>query len=288
LKPLTSTQKRWAASLLRQRALRPVLKASYLGLLETELAVFRLLDRLHEQSDNENLDLVTAVIKTFERPTRCQALINSIRLFYPTLKIIVVDDSNEPKRFAGSTTISLPYDSGVSAGRSAGLASVETKYVLNLDDDFVFYSRTNVPAAVTLMEQYDEIDIMGGCVVDLPLFIRHDYRTGNLHPHETKSLKPGGQKIGNLEVYDKVPNFFLGRTESVRRVDWDCNLKRIDHADFFTRAKGILTSVLNPELDVLHVRNPFDWVYLEKRLDLSADIAYLRQKYARPWTHKGN
>jgi hypothetical protein len=89
-----------------------------------------------------------------------------------------------------------------------------------------------------------------------------------------------GEKIGDLEVYDKVPNFFIARTDRVRLVGWDEKLKRIDHADFFTRAKGTLVSVFNPELEVLHVKNPFDTEYKKYRNDTEADWSYLRRKYS--------
>ena len=66
-------------------------------------------------------------------------------------------------------------------------------------------------------------------------------------------------------------------------VNWDRALKRLDHADFFTRSKGKLLTVYNPRLQILHVRNPFDSAYRKIRFDLDADLAYLTRKYARPW-----
>ncbi len=58
-------------------------------------------------------------------------------------------------------------------------------------------------------------------------------------------------------------------------------IKRLDHADFFTRAKGVLTTVFDPSFKVLHARTPFDKAYMEKRMDLESDRKVLWQKYYR-------
>ena len=67
---------------------------------------------------------------------------------------------------------------------------------------------------------------------------------------------PPGSFINGLPVYNKVANFYIGRTERIRLVGWNPALKRLDHADFFTRALGILTTVFNPNLKCLHAQTP--------------------------------
>jgi hypothetical protein len=56
-------------------------------------------------------------------------------------------------------------------------------------------------------------------------------------------------------------------------------LKRIDHADFFTRARGRLTSGMLDAFRILHLRDPFDAPYRAFRDDAAADLAYLRRTY---------
>ena len=82
-----------------------------------------------------------------------------------------------------------------------------------------------------------------------------------------------------MAVYDKIANFFIARTESIKKVGWDPRLKRLDHADFFTRCKGVLTSAFDPTWKVLHAKTPFDSVYMDKRFDLEADRQTLWEKY---------
>ncbi len=85
--------------------------------------------------------------------------------------------------------------------------------------------------------------------------------------------------IGELPVYDKVANFFIARPERLQVVSWDERLKKIEHNDFFTRAKGVLTTVYNPNFKVLHAQTPFNRVYMEKRDDINAERQVLYGKY---------
>jgi glycosyltransferase involved in cell wall biosynthesis len=222
---------------------------------------------------------VTALIKTFERPNELQRLVSSIRRFYPEMRIIVVDDSRNPTSLEGCRTVSMEYDSGVSAGRQKGLSLVETEFFLLLDDDFVFYRKTDLEPAVHQLAGEPNIDIMGGQVVDLPLYRSTDFLRSALFATSRQAILPLGSKIAGLTVHDKVANFYLARTDSVRRVGWDMHLKHLDHNDFFSRARGILITVFNPAFRVLHAQTPFNAAYMAKRNDCAADYVRLRQKY---------
>jgi hypothetical protein len=151
--------------------------------------------------------------------------------------------------------------------------------VLVLDDDFVFCRRTRLLRALVKLERHPEIDLLGGDVVSLPLFRRVDYAEAELLSTARAARFASGHRLGGLPVMDKVPNFFIARTERLRLVDWDPSLKRLDHADFFTRARGVLVSVLDRELVCLHAQTPFDRAYMQKRADYAADVELLRQRY---------
>lgn len=255
-------------------------KPLYNMLVGAELASVRGMDG---KKPFENTPLVeaklTAVIKTFERPDTLRRLVASIKRLYPNLPIIVVDDSRTPCKLAGVETIVMPYDSGVSAGRQKALEHVRTPYLLLLDDDFVFYKKTALEPAMRLMETHPAIDIMGGEVVNLPSFKSADYKYANLHPTKVTSVLPSGSEVGGLKVYDKVPNFYVARTQRLKLVGWDKRIKRLDHADFFTRAKGVLVTVFNPHFKVLHAQTPFERNYMGKRYDTVQDRAVLMGKY---------
>ncbi len=256
-------------------------KPLFMGMVSVELLFERSMDSVSGRNFESSLvdEKLTAIIKTFERPNELKRLVLSIKRFYPDMKIIVVDDSREPSKIEGVKTICMPYDSGVSAGRNMALSAVETKYLLLLDDDFVFYRKTDLEPAVRKMDTFTEIDILGGEVVDLPLYTSTKYKKASLHPTNKEPIVPCGSTIGGMAVQDKVANFYIGRTESIKRVVWDERIKRLDHADFFTRAKGVLTSVFTPEFKVLHAQTPFNKTYMDKRNAYEEDKKLIYEKY---------
>lgn len=267
-------------AMLSSPPLRPAAAVVHAAVVAAELRVERALDDAAGSAEQRGVESITAVVKTFERPRLLLRLMSSLRRRYPDLPVIVVDDSREPVRLPGERVIALPYDSGVGAGRAAGLAAVETPYVLNLDDDFVFCRDTDLAAARTLLERHPRVDLMGGVVTNLPLYRRSE-SGGGLYDTPSEPLVPAETRIGPLVVRQKVPNFFLARTESVRRVGWDERVERLDHADFFTRARGILVSALNRRLRILHAQTPFDRAYMRKRLQTASDRALFAERYRR-------
>lgn len=268
--------------LLTKSKLKPAAGLLYNSAVSLESAVirtFNTLARTEKDLAAGDLSNLTALIKTFERPTILKRLVVSLRNFYPDLKIIIVDDSKNPLKIDQTEYLILPYDSGVSAGRSAGLKKVKTPFTLLLDDDFIFYYNSGLRQAMQAMHQHTEIDIMGGKVIKLPHFAVNDYRQAKIFPTASEPVHPPGSFIGPFPVFDKVPNFYLARTERLRLVDWDSSLKRQDHADFFTRARGILTSVYNKNLRCLHAQTPYLDPYMRNRLNLENDRKILRMRY---------
>jgi hypothetical protein len=267
--------------LIAEGRLRPVTARGYETVTAVELAVERMADRLARVTDKDGpLTELTVLVKTFERPRVLRRFVDSVRRFYPDLKVIVVDDSRKPEPIEGLETITMPYDSGVSAGRNELIARAQTDYVLLLDDDFVFYRHTRLGPAVEAMKRHPEIDIMGGQVVNLPFYRRLPLSLeGPLYPSSASPRVPIRSTIGGFTVAAKVPVFFLARRERVALVPWDPHANRSGHADFFTRALGVLTTVYNPRLRCLHAKTPFATEYMAKRLDLVAEADYLAAKY---------
>lgn len=276
MKPLSDRQKSWAEAHLVRGGLRIVARPAYRALLRAQAAAVSSVSLQPEPVDTSG---ITTVIKTFERPEACARLVRSLQRLYPAMAIVVVDDSRDPRPIPGTSLITLPFDSGVGAGRQAGLDQVRTPFVLNLDDDFLLYRGTRLGAALDALSRHRRLDLVGGKVIDLPLFVTHDFRRASLFAADTASKVAPGTRFGAVEVLDKVPNFFLARTDAVRAVGWNPRLKRLDHADFFTRAKGKIVSGLLEEFRVLHLRDPFDLAYRAFRDDLGPDLAVLRASY---------
>ena len=222
---------------------------------------------------------LTAVIKTFERQRALYRLVASIQRVQPGLPIIIADDSRDPQEVDGATVISMPFNSGISAGRNAALRTVDTPYFLLLDDDFVFYRRTDLASVVAVMESTPEIDIVGGQVVNLPDYRVHDYAAAPLFPSAKPPRFEVGTLVGGLPTRPKVPNFFVGRTTAVKCVGWTDELKVIEHRDFFTRASGVLTTVQDETFRVLHARNPFDRGSAERDQNAASAREELNRRY---------
>jgi len=253
------------------------------GMVRQEAALIRLADAVLPRPalNSVAVDRVTAVIKTFERPKALRRLVESLRRLYPGLRIVVVDDSREPSRLPGTDTVVLPYDSGIAAGRNAGLQQVRTDYALMLDDDYIFFRGSGLGAAIRVLDDAPDIDIVGGQLIDLPLFTRRPLRdvAGTIFSSSSKPIAPIGSTIAGAQVVEKVPTFFLARPGRLAVVGWDPRLKRLDHGDFFTRAHGVLVTVFDPRLRCFHARTPFDRRYMAARLDIAESRRLLAERY---------
>jgi predicted SAM-dependent methyltransferase len=174
---------------------------------------------------------LTVVIKAFLRPEILAQNIAGIReTLGESCPIIVVDDSRVPLLDAvpkGVRHVSMPFDSGASAGRNFGVALANTKFVFIVDDDCLLRSSAReVEQCLSLLEQ--GWDVVGGGVCDLVpdgdvLVIRERIATRD------------------VQRCDITYNFFVARREILLEVPWDEDMKvSPEHAEHFLRlrAKG--------------------------------------------------
>ncbi|XP_016339571.1 beta-1,4 N-acetylgalactosaminyltransferase 2 [Sinocyclocheilus anshuiensis] len=189
---------------------------------------------------------VTVLIKAFLRYKELNVLINSIRLNYPKIKIIVADDSLNPEKVVGDNIehYIMPPAQGWFAGRNLAVSQVTTKYFLWVDDDFVFLNETRIESFVNIMEAVPELDVVGGQVGGNQFAFQLQYQEGNSEEggcitrvSRTHAPLPG---FNGCFFADGVVNYFLGRTEAVRRVGFDPFLKRVAHTEFFVDGLGDL------------------------------------------------
>jgi len=207
---------------------------------------------------------VTVLVKTFQRPDALRRLVASIRRFYPSIAVIVVDDSAEPLEPvpAGITRYwHLPFDSlGVSAGRNFGLRHVETEYVLVCDDDMVFGRRTDLAKMVRALTT-TRFDVVSCMWMDHEPWrsIRRGYRRyeGTLEIADGVLVHRLGATRGTVDglpVFDVVHQFFVARAEVLGPEPWDARLKiGGEHDEFFLALKerGLLCTRL-PDVVVYH------------------------------------
>ncbi|RXN21132.1 beta-1,4 N-acetylgalactosaminyltransferase 2-like protein [Labeo rohita] len=105
---------------------------------------------------------VTVLTKTFLRYKELNVLIQSIRMYYPDIMIIIADDSMKPEPVTGKNIehYIMPPTRGWFAGRNLAVSQVTTKYFLWVDDDFQFLKGTRIESFVEIMEAVPELDIV--------------------------------------------------------------------------------------------------------------------------------
>lgn len=237
------------------------------------------------------MNQVTIVIKTFQRLKSLDCLLKSIeRQGLNTVPIIILDDSKKDykdiilKKFSNLNIkyIVTEFDIGLSKGRNILLQYVKTDYFVLCDDDFEFDKHSNIKKSLDILKEYN-LDILGGSVYEKveinSLFsflqiLRHPkYFINLIQGKEINKvyngfIEFGTQKIvvrsesdGNLfkekDIYkvDFVNNFFIAKTDSVKRIDgWQPEYIKVgEHILFFIRCKQQSISVAyTPHLGVKH------------------------------------
>ena len=193
------------------------------------------------------IDSLTIIIKTFERAALVRKLVDSIRVRYPKVPILIADDSEEPtpiRRVKNLQYFTLPFDCGLSAGRNFLLNQVRTDYFLLLDDDHLFRAETDLEHFIGIAK-HGGLDVLGGVMINYPEEEIFPY-------HGRLVLEPHRQGSGNFFCIRHAPtqandshqrcsvvhNFFVARTSSVLSMGgWDPQLKIMEHNDFFLRCE---------------------------------------------------
>ena len=98
-----------------------------------------------------------------------------------------------------------------------------------------------------------------------------------------KPLKiPHMTKIDDAHcVLGKVPNIFVARTDRLKEIGYDENIRMIDHNEFFFRAAGNLVAALDITSYVVHYHNRYDMHYERYRGDILGDKLHIREKMKR-------
>lgn len=182
---------------------------------------------------NNDLSKVTILITSFLRPGYLAACLAGVKENLPECKVIVIDDGG----LAGNEIISLPFDSGLSAKRNAGVKATTTPYLLMGTDDFDFSTadvREGIEKMAAVLDSTPSIDVAGGNV--------------NGNTYEGNLIVVPGQYINQVRVKqdptgitpcDIVVNYFVARTESIRSILWDERMKiGGEHGDWFLSLKA--------------------------------------------------
>lgn len=191
---------------------------------------------------------VTAVIISFLRPGYTKACIESLRFNYPDIQIVVGDNGGEnPEMRAycekfGARYFVLPYDAGVCVGRNELVKRVETKYILVGDDDFFYTPSAAVERMKLFLDTHEEFDLIGGRVSEHGILrnyqglIERFDKYIHIHPINPELGDSALDHASGLrfQKVDLTFNYFVARTEEVRSVPWDEQIKvAYEHLSWF-------------------------------------------------------
>ncbi len=244
---------------------------------------------------------VSCGIKTFNREQKLASCLASLvdKGFHA---VIVADDGNitPGKREVYETyrkilpmqLITLPFDTGISAGRNAIVDQCTTEYLLMLDDDQIVPE--NIGDLLLIMEQNTSLGGISGVWNDngkqrcgaTNLFVSGKYVVKDIRQ------KPKKMSAGKLSyyVYDFIPNSTLFRTECLRQIPWDPFYKiGSEHLDFYLKHQkhGTWKFAITPDVVILHnSKEPttgYRDMFRKNNARLLASEEYLNSK----WNIKG-
>lgn len=242
--------------------------------------------KIHKEEVQIVIEHCTFIFKSFERQSMAQRLYKSIQSYYPGAKVIIADDSSRPLDIAGENLeiIQLPFNSGLSAGLNRALERVTTPFVVRMDDDQLLTPYTNIHKQIKFLEEHSEIDLVGILLYHMPICrslkkAAEEYYKQPMNYAPKKLLIPHMTEIDETHiVVGKSSNTFVARTDKLKEIGYDDNIRMIDHNEFFFRAAGNIVSVLDKTAFVLHYRNRFDMNYEKYRRDYQGDQIYIREK----------
>jgi hypothetical protein len=229
-------------------------------------------------------DQVTIIIKTFLRPKCILRLLFSIRNKYSHIRIIVADDSLNKILKEGENSLNIyciyfPFNSGVSVGRNECVNMVKTKYIILLDDDMFVTKNTNFELFYDTIEMYqNEIDLLAGKVTDRDSYdaiFKLDAQQKSVNIFENAIL----YKKNGITWSHRQLNFFICKTQLLKDVPWDNNLKTEEHTEHFYRIYLSGYNVANTKQVEIDHNNDCNESYLYTLFRNKYFITYILNKY---------
>jgi len=199
------------------------------------------------------------------------------------VRIIVADDEyvgvpvEEWRRLTGILTdlnvtyLQLLPRTGLSAGRNALVESCTTKYLVILDDDVFFGAATRLDTMLAVLEAKPDIQLVAGAYAQYNSYegatAVNDY---SLLFEQTSAARktwrayappdafdPEGSATAGCRRVHAAHNFFMARTETLRRYPWHQQLAIFEHEHFFLKLFLANQKVLAcPRISVFHQRAP--------------------------------
>lgn len=207
--------------------------------------------RHQTQHSASTLRDITILITSFLRPGYLKDCLAGIEENLPECAVMVVDDSGDqpPGNESDRRFIHLPFDSGLSAKRNAGVKACATKYLLLGSDDLDFRPlevREGIEKLLGVLDKHPAVDVAGGHHNNQEYEGFLELAPGSYIKETRLFSRSGHRKTSQslseeYEAYkvDLIVNYFLARIESIRPLPWDERMKiGGEHGDWFMTLKN--------------------------------------------------
>lgn len=232
---------------------------------------------------------LTAVIKTFRRPSCLAAAVDELHRSWPGIaSIVVLDDGPREQQVPDDSRYRLlrtEENIGLSEGRNRLVDAIRTPLVALFDDDFQAGPESRLDLLAELVRS-DRCDLIGAAIREAEGFWNGGwvYRWGEgrklykLHAAYRREIAHVDGEQVELYFVDQVNNAFVARTDFVRSVRWDPRLKLREHDDFALRSSQAGRIAYTPRAVIDHV--PYDPPgYRKFRTDTDQYRAYFLSKW---------
>lgn len=188
---------------------------------------------------------LTAIIVSFYRTEYLKKCAESMRRQYPQIKIMIGNngpESAEKEQIAkdcGAEYYQLPFDCGICVGRNRLIDKVQTKYALIGDDDFFYSGGARVENMLRIC-QTEEFDLIGGRICEggqvrsYQGFIEEKQNHFVYKKLDLNQESGVWTDFGLVYPCDITFNYFVAKTETLKAVRWDEQIKvAYEHSSFF-------------------------------------------------------
>ena len=229
----------------------------------------------------------TFFYKSFQRQRLAKRLCRNIRRYYPDVKIVIADDSRKPLIINDSKVevVQLPFNQGLSYGLNRALERITTPFAIRMDDDELLTPLTNIGRQLALLQTHPEVDLASILYFNAPQCrnMRYEIKQYLKQPMDMAPLPLKIHHATRIDdkhvVLGKASNCFVCRTDKLKAIGYDDNIRMMDHNEFFFRAAGNIVSVVDEEAFVFHRHNIFNHNYNKYRLDIQQDYSYIHWKH---------
>ena len=207
-----------------------------------------------------SLKNLTVMVKSFMRPQMVARFLVSVGEYQKQRNIafgsiLIADDSdeetkNEIRKIVAESQSDYPelnivyqdleFYLGCAEGRNRMIDQIKTEYFLYCDDDYIFDVKCNIEECVSLADE-KQLDILSGWwknypELDAEWHVQNFVGNFDLSDPDCINCYINVHELYNFKYADYHTNYYVGRSEKIRKLRWEPTLKTEEHPEFFFRA----------------------------------------------------